>query len=298
MSERYTAVAIVLHWLIAIGILALIGVGLAMTHLTLAPMLQFQLYQLHKSIGITVLLGVLLRILWRVFHPPPALPDMPRLEKAAAEGAHTLLYVLMVVLPLTGWALVSVSPFNLPTVLYGLVPWPHLPVLPQLKDKAPVEAVVKFIHGKLGWLLLALVVLHAGAALRHHLVLRDGVLRRMLTVGFALMKSALLLVLSLLAASPALASDWTVDPGREPARLLRYSDRHALPGQLRHMAGRDQLRPDRSGGRHAGDDIDLGRTGDTQRDTALPQPGMVRRGDASAGQLHGRPLRCKRRRRL
>ena len=63
MSERYTAVAIVLHWLIAIGILALIGVGLAMTHLTLAPMLQFQLYQLHKSIGITVLLGVLLRIL-------------------------------------------------------------------------------------------------------------------------------------------------------------------------------------------------------------------------------------------
>jgi cytochrome b561 len=134
MSERYTAVAMVLHWLIAIGILALIGVGLAMTHLTLAPMLQFQLYQLHKSIGITVLLGVLLRILWRVFHPPPALPDMPRLEKAAAEGAHTLLYVLMIVLPLTGWALVSVSPFNLPTVLYGLVPWPHLPVLPQLKD--------------------------------------------------------------------------------------------------------------------------------------------------------------------
>ena len=102
MSERYTAVAMVLHWLIAIGILALIGVGLAMTHLTLAPMLQFQLYQLHKSIGITVLLGVLLRILWRVFHPPPALPDMPRLEKAAAEGAHTLLYVLMIVLPPVG----------------------------------------------------------------------------------------------------------------------------------------------------------------------------------------------------
>jgi len=98
MSERYTAVAIVLHWLIAIGILALIGIGLAMTHLTLATMLQFQLYQLHKSIGITVLLGVLLHILWRVFHPPPALPDMPRLEKAAAEGAHTLLYVLMI-----GW---------------------------------------------------------------------------------------------------------------------------------------------------------------------------------------------------
>jgi cytochrome b561 len=58
-----------------------------------------------------------------------------------------------------------------------------LPVLPELKDKAPVEAAVKFIHGKLGWLLLALVVLHAGAALRHRFVLRDGVLRRMLPFG-------------------------------------------------------------------------------------------------------------------
>jgi cytochrome b561 len=179
-NERYNAVSIGLHWLIAVGILVLIGIGLAMTHLAVAPMLKFQLYQLHKSIGVTVLLAVLLRILWRLFHRPPALPDLPRLEKAAAEGMHSLLYLLMVVLPLTGWALVSVSPFNLPTVLYGLVPWPHLPVLSQLKDKAPVEAVMKFIHGKLGWLLLALVLLHAGAALRHHFVLRDGVLRRML----------------------------------------------------------------------------------------------------------------------
>jgi cytochrome b561 len=177
---RYSAVAIALHWLIALGILALIGIGLAMTHLTLAPLTQFQLYQLHKSIGITVLLAVLLRILWRIFHRPPPLPALPRLEKAAAEGMHWLLYVLMVVLPVTGWALVSVSPFNLPTVLYGLVPWPHLPVLATLKDKAPVEAVMKLVHGKLGWLLLTLILLHVGAALRHHFVLRDGVLRRML----------------------------------------------------------------------------------------------------------------------
>ena len=180
VTSRYGSVAIALHWLIALGILTLIGLGLAMTHLTLAPLTQFQLYQLHKSIGVTVLLAVLLRILWRLFHRPPPLPELPRLEKAAAEGMHTLLYVLMVVLPMTGWALVSVSPFNLPTVLYGLVPWPHLPVLSQLKDKAPVEAVMKFVHGKLGWLLLAMVLLHAGAALRHHFVLRDGVLRRML----------------------------------------------------------------------------------------------------------------------
>ena len=183
VPTRYGMVAILLHWVIGLGILTLIGMGLAMTHLALAPMLKFQLYQLHKSIGVTVLLAVLLRILWRLTQRPPPLPAMPPLEKAAAEGTHRLLYALMLVIPLAGWALVSVSPFNLPTVLYGVVPWPHLPVFPDLADKAPVEAVMKFIHGKLAWALTALIVLHAGAALRHHFILRDGVLHRILPFG-------------------------------------------------------------------------------------------------------------------
>jgi cytochrome b561 len=181
--ERYHLVAIILHWVIALGILALIAMGLGMTHLGLAPMAKFRLYQLHKSIGITVMLAVLLRILWRLTHRPPPLPAMPPLEKAAAEGTHGLLYILMLVVPLSGWALVSVSPFNLPTVLYGLVPWPHLPVLPELTDKTQVEAVVKFVHGKLAWSLTAIIALHAGAALRHHFILRDGILRRILPFG-------------------------------------------------------------------------------------------------------------------
>jgi cytochrome b561 len=177
---RYDAVAIILHWVIALGILALIVMGLSMTHLGLATMAKFRLYQLHKSIGITVLLAVLLRVLWRLTHRPPPLPAMPPLERAAAGATHGLLYVLMLVIPLSGWALVSVSPFNLPTVLYGLVPWPHLPVLSDLADKPAAEAVVKFIHGKLAWLLTAVILLHAAAGLRHHFVLRDGILRRML----------------------------------------------------------------------------------------------------------------------
>jgi cytochrome b561 len=180
---RYHVVSIALHWLIALGILTLITIGLSMTHLSPAPMLKFQLYQLHKSIGITVLLAVLLRILWRLTHKPPPLPDMPPIEKAAAEGTHLLLYLLMLGIPLTGWALASVSVFNLPTVLYGVMPWPHLPVLSEITNKAPVEAVMKFIHGKLAWVLTALIVLHVGAALRHHLILRDGILRRMVPFG-------------------------------------------------------------------------------------------------------------------
>jgi cytochrome b561 len=181
---RYGAVAIGLHWLIALGILALIAIGLAMTHIGLGPMAKFQLYQLHKSIGITVLFATMVRVLWRLIHRPPPLPvTMPPLERRAAEGAHVALYVFLFFLPLTGWALVSASPFNIPTVLYGLIPWPHLPVLSTLADKAPVEHLLKLIHGKGAWLLIALAAIHAGAAFRHHFILRDGIMQRMLPFG-------------------------------------------------------------------------------------------------------------------
>jgi cytochrome b561 len=75
---RYNTVAIILHWVIALGILIQIAMGLAMTHLTIPIMLKFQLYQLHKSVGITVLFAVLLRVVWRFTHRPPPLPtEMP-----------------------------------------------------------------------------------------------------------------------------------------------------------------------------------------------------------------------------
>lgn len=86
----------------------------------------------------------------------------------------------MLALPLTGWALVSTSPLGLPTVLFGMVTWPHLPVLSTLGDKAPVEAALKWTHAWGAWLLLALLAAHIGAALRHGLMLRDAVLGRML----------------------------------------------------------------------------------------------------------------------
>ena len=183
VGARYTTVAIVLHWLIALAIVEQIALGLAMTQDGLAPMRQFQLFQLHKSVGITILLLVLLRVLWRLAHRPPPLPAaMPAVERRAAEGTHLVLYALLLLMPLTGWAVVSASPFNIPTVLYGIVPWPHLPVLPTLHDKAPVEAVLKAVHAYGAWMLIALLALHVLAVLRHVLVLDDDVLWRMLPV--------------------------------------------------------------------------------------------------------------------
>ncbi|MCE4225838.1 cytochrome b [Methylobacterium sp. C25] len=180
-ARRYSLVAIVLHWASALGVLALVGIGLTMAHAGLTPVRQFQLYQWHKSVGITVLGLTVLRLAWRLFQKPPAYPAaMPVRERRAASAAHGALYLLLGELPLTGWAVVSLSPFNIPTVLYGLVPWPHLPLAALVPDQALAEAIVKRVHAYGAWLLIALLVLHVAAALRHHLILRDDVLRRML----------------------------------------------------------------------------------------------------------------------
>ncbi|GBQ64394.1 cytochrome B561 [Ameyamaea chiangmaiensis NBRC 103196] len=180
-TSRYGVVAIILHWLIAAGVLLLIGMGLAMDHASLDPMRMFQLYQLHKSIGISVLLLVCLRVGWRLTHAAPALPaGMPVAERRAAHLAHLALYGLQIVLPLSGWAMVSASVLGIPTVLFGMVPWPDLPVLATLQDKAPVEAALKGFHHWAAWTLAALIVLHVAAVLRHALILRDSVPGRML----------------------------------------------------------------------------------------------------------------------
>ena len=180
-ARRYSAVAILLHWASALAVLVLIGLGLTMTHAALAPLRQFQLYQWHKSVGITVLALTVLRVLWRLTHRPPPHPTgMPARDRMAASTAHGLLYLLLVGLPLTGWAVVSLSPFNIPTVLYGLVPWPHLPLAAHVPDPAAAEGLLKQVHALGAWFLAALLAVHVAAALLHHFLLRDDVLRRML----------------------------------------------------------------------------------------------------------------------
>ncbi|MXV44362.1 cytochrome b [Saccharibacter sp. 17.LH.SD] len=178
---RYTKGAIILHWLVALGIIILIVIGLVMDHLQLNPMRLFQLYQLHKSIGITVMFLIVLRIIWRITHKPPELPaSVPPFDRLIAHLAQLGLYGLQIFMPLTGWAMVSVSVLGIPTVLYGTVHWPDLPVLATLPNKAPVEAALKVAHHWGGWILTALILVHAAAALFHHYVLRDNVLRQML----------------------------------------------------------------------------------------------------------------------
>ncbi len=178
--------AIALHWLIGIAVFAMLASGLAMVRLVHDKATQaqgFRLFQLHKSIGITILILAVLRLGWRLTHrPPPLPPGMPAWEHRAAEATHVLLYAFIIGMPLLGWAYVSASPFTIPTVLFGAVPWPHVPGLATLSGaaKAAVAPVLRAMHDDGGYALIAFVALHAGAALRHYLVLHDTVLQRML----------------------------------------------------------------------------------------------------------------------
>jgi len=191
--SRYSAVAIVLHWTIALGILLMVPLGWWMSDAVTDPSQAarvFQAYQLHKSIGLSILVLSMLRLLWRLTHRFPELPQhMPMWEKAAARASHILLYGLILLMPLTGWLYVSAGwnaamnlPFPAPTIWFGLFQWPHLPGLAEASDatRARTAGAAITVHAWLAWGAVALVALHAAAALKHHLFDRDDVLARMI----------------------------------------------------------------------------------------------------------------------
>ena len=182
--ERYGVVAIALHWLIAVMIVYMLWLGYSTAHaMDESDPRRLDLVQLHKSIGLTILILSIARLIWRFSHPPPALPaHMPGWEIAAARASHTLFYVLILAVPLFGLATASASPLGLPTYLFGLFEFPHLPFLADLPrvEKAVVVVPIHTAHATLAYSLLALLALHVGAALKHHFWDRDTVLIRIL----------------------------------------------------------------------------------------------------------------------
>lgn len=169
---RYTGPAIAAHWVIAALILVAFPLGVYMHELPLSPT-KLKLYSYHKWIGITVLLLFVPRILWRITHRPPAPLPMPAWQHRIAEGTHHLLYLLMFLVPLSGWLMSSAKGFQ--TVYFGVLPLPDL----LAKDAALGDALQQ-LHFGLNLLFAVLVIGHAGAALKHHFIDRDDILARML----------------------------------------------------------------------------------------------------------------------
>jgi cytochrome b561 len=170
-GDRYSSVAIAFHWTIAALVLFNLWLGLAHDNLPR----EWQVMTVHKSVGLTVLVLSLARLAWRLTHRPPLLAhDLPAWERAAALAAHWGFYALLILMPLSGWVMSSQS--RRPLHWFWAFDVPKLPVTEAMGDFAGGA------HEWLGWTMIALILLHVAAALRHHLILRDATLARMLPI--------------------------------------------------------------------------------------------------------------------
>lgn len=174
---RYHPVAVALHWVLAIALIGLIAMGLVMTELPFSP-LRLKLYNWHKWIAVTVLALSAVRLVWRWVHRPPPLPvrieaAMPAWQRALHRVVHVGLYALFFAVPLLGWAYSSAAGF--PVVWFGVL---------QLPDFVPVNPdwaeALKPWHRWSAYAMAALIALHVAGAVKHGLIDRDGLVRRML----------------------------------------------------------------------------------------------------------------------
>ena len=169
-------VAIVFHWTIALLFLAQLALGYLMSR-DIDPVLQFNLFQYHKSIGFLVLALAAPRFIWSIFsRKPRALDGEGMASRLAARSAHAALLFLTLAVPLAGWAVASTSPLQIPSYVFDLVVVPGLPMA--ISDQA--EAFWTKVHATLAYLAAVIVVLHVAAALWHHFVRKDPTLRRMI----------------------------------------------------------------------------------------------------------------------
>ena len=174
--DRWGWVAQSLHWLVALGVIALALVGLLMQELPTSPT-KIKVYALHKSVGLTVLALVVLRLAWRfIDRRPPYPPGMPGWQRGLASLTHGLLYLLLLAMPITGWLYNSASNFALR--------WFGLFSVPPLSGPDPeLKALAQDLHSWGFYLLAILFAIHVAAALKHHLVNRDDTLTRMLPLA-------------------------------------------------------------------------------------------------------------------
>lgn len=172
-ENSYGMVTLILHWGMAVIIVALLVLGLYMTRVPVSP-LKFKLYGWHKEVGILILMLAMIRVVWWSANILPVLPaTLPRWQKMAAHAVHAAFYVFMFLLPLSGWLMSSAAGF--PVSFFG---WFLLPDL--ITPHEGWRVLLSETHEWLGYGLIATFCAHVGAALKHHFINKDNILRRML----------------------------------------------------------------------------------------------------------------------
>ena len=176
--NRYDGVAMSLHWLVALLIFTTFPLGVYMHDLPLSPA-KLQYFSYHKWIGVTILLLVIVRVVWRFIHTPPPLPALtPRWEVVVSHLTHLALYGLLLAIPLSGWLMSSAK--GIQTVWFGVLPLPDLVG----KDKALGELLTT-VHQGLNLALFLLVGMHNAAVIKHKFIDHDRILARMLPKGMS-----------------------------------------------------------------------------------------------------------------
>ena len=217
-AKSWGSLAKLFHWAVVLLILFEGTLGLAMGNLRKGPD-AITWFDLHKSIGITILVLAMLRLIWRAFDPHPrAVPTMPAWQVAAAKAGHSLLYALLFAVPLSGWWFDSVEGLR-PMMWFGMFEVPHL--------VAPDPSIRRFaheVHEYLFWTLIVVAAGHALAALVHHFFDKDATLTRMLPLkARALLASAMVLLIAALFAVPPVVQ--LLNPrGPRPAEAMRSED--------------------------------------------------------------------------
>jgi len=170
-QDRFALPARLLHWLMAVLILAMLLIGAGMVSTTTAR--YPALLAWHRPLGLAILVLALVRLAVRLTHRPPPLPaDLPAIQVAAAKGSHILLYALMIAMPLIGWAMQSAGG-------YPIVLWKGVALFPILPHAVQLYGWLRLLHGFLAYAFFLLILGHLGAALFHALIRRDGVFRSM-----------------------------------------------------------------------------------------------------------------------
>ena len=171
--NRYSTVALILHWLIAA--LVVTQIGLIWAHEATDGPISREFVNLHKSVGLSILVLTVVRLGWRIANPAIPLPaGTPRWQKLAARATHVLFYVFLIAMPLVGWAASSAAGREI--IWFGLFEWPALPI----GGGRETAGQLMDLHELAAKLLIALVVLHILGALKHHFIDRDNVLHRMI----------------------------------------------------------------------------------------------------------------------
>jgi cytochrome b561 len=171
-EDHFGLVAILLHWIMALILIGLVILGLYMTSLPLSAQ-KLKLYGWHKEFGMLVLFLVMFRIVWRLGNRLPSLHSLNLFERFAARAVHWAFYLFMFALPITGWLITSSA--GLPVSFFG---WFVIPTLIAPNDN--LRPLLETIHEWLAYGLIALFSLHLLAALKHHFINKDDILRRMI----------------------------------------------------------------------------------------------------------------------